>query len=222
MNTAIRIVVFDLGGVLVRICRSWEEACVRAGIGVRSMDRFRAPDLAAERHRLHSMHQIGGIECDGYFQAIAAATGGLYSPEEVSRIHLAWTGDDYEGVSGVIESLRLAGIRTACLSNTNASHWRTLTLGSGKQPASAALAALDDRLASHLLRAAKPEQAIYERAECMLGFGPGEALFFDDTPENVAAAASRGWHACLIDHSADTAAQMVSHLTKHGIRAAAR
>ena len=32
MSERVTLVVFDLGGVVVRICRSWEEACRAAGV----------------------------------------------------------------------------------------------------------------------------------------------------------------------------------------------
>lgn len=212
------VVVFDLGGVLVRICRTWEEACARAGIEVREINRFREPSLAARRRYFHGLHQTGQLSCKAYFAAIAEASGGLYSADEVRRIHNSWTSGDYPGVESVIQRLRTSGHRTACLSNTNHSHWVILTSGDGAGiEASRALRSLDVRLASHLMGLAKPDEAIYAAAEEALGVPASRVVFFDDLHENIDAARARGWGAHLIDHQGDTAAQIHAHLTSIGV-----
>lgn len=206
-------IIFDLGGVLVRICRTWEEACAKANIEPRDAVRFRDPALVARRKHFHHLHQTGAIACRAYFAAIAGSTAGLYSADEVRRIHNAWTLDDYPGVVGLIKRLRAAGVRTACLSNTNHSHWNILTQGDGaRRSPSSALAWLDDRLASHVMGLAKPDEAIYRAAEESLGVSAVDIVFFDDLEENIAAARARGWRAHLVDHTGDTAGQIESHL----------
>ena len=71
--------------------------------------------------------------------------------------------------------------------------------------------------ARHLLGLLKPGVEIYRAFERQTGFGPGEILFFDDLAENVQAARAVGWHAEVIDHTADTAPQIAGHLQRHGI-----
>jgi HAD superfamily hydrolase (TIGR01509 family) len=48
------------------------------------------------------------------------------------------------------------------------------------------------------VRALKPNPKIYEVFEQTTGCQGNEILYLDDRPENVAAAATRGWHA--IEH----------------------
>ncbi len=211
------LILFDLGGVLVRICRTWEEACVYAGVEARDAVRFRDPALAARRKHFHNLHQTGAIACKPYFAAIAESTAGLYTADEVRRIHNAWTLDDYPGVADLIKRLRAAGVRTACLSNTNHSHWTILNQGDGpKRAPSSAVVWLDVRLASHIMGLAKPDDAIYRAAEESLGVSAGDIVFFDDLAENIAAARARGWRAHQIDHTGDTTAQIESHLALGG------
>lgn len=216
---AIRVVCFDLGGVLVRICRSWEEACARAGVPVREPTLFALEHFARRRHEIVDQYQTGRMACDEYWRAIAAATGGLYDAEEVERVHSAWTMGDYAGVQDVIAQLNeTAGILTACLSNTNPRHWSILR--GEHEPAysgSSAISALQRTLVSHELGLAKPDGAIYAAAEAALKAQPQEILFFDDLSENIEAAATRGWRAVAIDHRQDTAAQMRKHLAAHGL-----
>lgn len=213
----IRVVCFDLGGVLVRICRSWEEACARAGIDVREVSDSWTGEGLAQRHEAVRLYQSGRLDCRAYFMQMAQATGELYDASEIERIHTAWTGDDYPGVSELVDLIRRSGsVRTACLSNTNPAHWRILN-GEIAGRGSPAVALLETHLVSHEMGDVKPDEAIYASAEGELGVDPEAILFFDDTPENVEAARARRWRAHLIDHAGDTARQMLSLLRREGV-----
>ena len=115
------LIVFDLGGVIVRICRSIKEAGDRCGISVREEDI--TPERRAERRAIHARYERGQITCDEFFAAIAQTTGGRFSPDQFRAMHLAWIIDEYPGVSRLIDDLHAAGFPTGVLSNTNASHW---------------------------------------------------------------------------------------------------
>jgi putative hydrolase of the HAD superfamily len=202
------VVVFDLGGVVVRICRTWEEACAAAGVPHR-------PDAAARlagdaAHRVVDEHQCGRIPCEQFYERMARLMDGAYSPDEVRAIHHAWTREDYPGIADVVDTLHVAGVDTACLSNTNASHWEILRT-------SPALARIRHRHASHILGLAKPDPAIYRAFEEETGFAPREILFFDDLEEHVTAARARGWRAHQVDHRGDTAGQVLAALRGAGV-----
>lgn len=215
----VRVVCFDLGGVVIRICRTWEEACERAGVDVREPEKFREAELAEQRRLLVEQYQTGALPCEEYWPAIAQATGGLYDADEVRAIHCAWTMDDYPGVAALIDDINVQGAAlTACLSNTNPSHWSIMCGGTNEQRrASVAIAALRRRLVSHDLKLAKPDNRIYTAAERELGVSGHQIVFFDDLHENVEAARSCGWRAFQIDHTGDTAAQMRRHLHSLGV-----
>ena len=82
----------------------------------------------------------------------------LYSPAEIKRIHHAWLLEEYSGVAATIDRIHAAGVATAALSNTNHAHWVRMN----EFPA---VTKLQRRLASHELRLAKPDDAIYREAE---------------------------------------------------------
>ena len=216
----VRVVCLDLGGVVVRICRSWEEGCAAAGVEVREPERFRRLELGERRHRLTDAYMSGDIACDEFFGAVAAATDGLYTPDEVRRVHVAWVLDEYEGVAELVASINATpGFRTACLSNTNHAHWTLLTDDPARYPT---IAALGDRLVSHEMRAVKPDEAIFRLAEGALGAAPDEILFLDDLGANVEAARAAGWRAEAIDHDRPTAPQIAGALERHGAAPALR
>ncbi|XVJ60399.1 MAG: HAD-IA family hydrolase [Tepidisphaera sp.] len=215
--TAIRCVCFDWGGVILRICRSFGEGCRAAGIDLRG-DHGEKP-FANERKGHSEAYQLGQLRDEDYFANIAEAMGGLYTAEEIERVHHAWLVEEYPGVRELIERLNnTPGIATALLSNTNAAHWRRqFPLQTGNLRRFEAASLLHHRHASHLLGLAKPHPSIYRAFEAHTGFRPAEILFFDDLPDNIQAARNCGWQAEQIDHTGDTAAQMAHHLKAHRV-----
>jgi HAD superfamily hydrolase (TIGR01509 family) len=205
----IRLVAFDWGGVILKHHRSWAESCVSAGIDVRAgHDR---PELIAQRRALNLVFQSGRMTPEEFYPKMAGATGGLYSPAEVRRIHDAWLTEEYPGVDVVIRRLcALPSVETALLSNTNPCHW-------ARQEDFPTAGLLKHRHASHLLGHAKPGLAIYRAFERATGYAGADILFFDDVMENVAAAVEVGWRAELIDYRGDTAGQVAEHLARYGV-----
>lgn len=204
----IKLVCFDLGGVVIRICRSWAEGCAAAGISLRD-DPERARTEPFRREIIHR-YQTGRIEGDEFARRISDLLDGLYSPHEVMTVHQAWMIDEYAGVAAIVEALHRAGIMTACLSNTNHEHW----IEAIRYPA---VARLRHHFVSHLLGLHKPEPEIYHALQRQLGLDAAEILFFDDMPENVEGARTVGWRAERIDPTACTATQIAAHLRNHGI-----
>jgi putative hydrolase of the HAD superfamily len=215
----VKIVVFDLGGVVVRICRSWAEGCAAAGLEFRAQA-LASEEMKARRRAVSARHGRGELVCADYYREMAATTGGLYTPDEVERIHHAWTRDEYPGVFDLVAQIHSAGLDTGVLSNTNHAHWLRLAparAGGGERPEYRTPSAIRHLHASHLLGLHKPEPGIYRAFERITGFSGPSIVFFDDLPENVAAASAAGWRAIQVDHTGDTAAQMATHLRALGI-----
>ncbi|MCA9285754.1 MAG: HAD-IA family hydrolase [Phycisphaerales bacterium] len=203
-----RLVCFDLGGVVVRICRSWAEGCAAAGLPVHG---------AAERERTRSdrqeavlAYQTGRIDGPAFARKISAILDGAYTPKEIMDVHRAWIIGAYPGMDTLIDGIHAAGLETGVLSNTNAEHWSALE-GIG------AFTRLHNRHASHLLGLHKPDPAIYRAFEAATGFGADDIVFFDDLPENVEGARSAGWRAMPIDPLGDPASQVRGHLAALGL-----
>jgi putative hydrolase of the HAD superfamily len=202
----IQLVCFDVGGVMIRICRSWAEGCRAAGVPVRDEAHYLASRTA--RHEIVARHQVGLLDGSAFADALSAAMGGLYSPAEVLAVHRAWLLEPYEGLPGIIDSLHALGIHTAALSNTNHEHWRRMD----EYPA---VGRLRHRFTSHELGLAKPDAAIFRKVESHTGARGRQILFFDDLEENIAAARSAGWRAELIDPLRETAPQISEALFVH-------
>lgn len=200
------MVCFDLGGVLVRICRSWEEGLAAAGLPRRDH-----AHLDPQRRRsVVEQYTRGLIAPAEFYDRLSEAVDGLYTPAELARLHEAWVIEEQPGASDLVERLNAQGVTTACLSNTNHDHWvRMLDWPS--------LRALRHQHASHLLGAAKPEETCYRAFERRVGCAGEEIVFFDDLEENVTTARRLGWRAHRIDDSDSSVAQMERILRTLGL-----
>lgn len=211
----IRCVCFDIGGVLVRICRNWSEGCAAAGLPVRG--RTADTDWAGRRRGVARDFSEGRIDLHEFSLRLAAATDHLYSPSEVLKIHNAWLLSEYTGIHAVMDRLQeTPGVDTGILSNTNDLHWRRCE-SFDNLTAFPIMARPRHRIASHIVRLMKPDPAIYQSFERASGFSSADILFFDDLEENIAAARACGWRAEQIDHTGDTAAQIHRHLIAHSV-----
>jgi FMN phosphatase YigB (HAD superfamily) len=192
-NSEVRLVVFDLGRVLIRICDSWQHACRVAGLPV-----VEGELDAAAQARLHALvcrAEVGELDIDGFGREVGPVLG--MSPAHVRALSDAYSLGGYEGAIEVMDELARAGIATACLTNTNDNHWRLFS-----DPTSRTYFPLDrltHRFASHLLQLRKPDDAIYAHVERAAATPARAILFFDDIEENVSAARKRGWNARRID-----------------------
>ncbi len=212
----VRCVCFDWGGVILRHCRSWDEACGYVGLPTRvgAMDGA----LVARRREVNTLYTTGKISTAEYFAAMTAACGGLYSEAEIRAIHAGWLKREYAGMDRVLLRLnRTAGIETAVLSNTCASHWARIVPGE-KRPADFPTAGLAKHMhASHVLGCLKPGKEIYRLFEERVGMSGESVLFFDDLAENVATARELGWRAEVVDYTQETAPQVIAALGRHGV-----
>lgn len=187
-----RLVVFDIGGVLVRICRDWAQACREAGLPVEPAE----PDVAslAAADRIVDDYETGRIATEEFCRLIAPLR--RLTPRQVEAALDAYLLQAYPGARELIDDIHAMGCWTACLSNTNPNHWRIL-----HDPGKAAFVPLDRltwQFASHLIGHRKPAEQIYQHVERVTGVHPDQIVFFDDTPAHVEAARRRGWLAQLV------------------------
>ena len=228
-------VVFDLGGVIVRIHHSWQHAAAAAGVrgatnSAHDLARAHAPNStsdAAPNSTPHSMfdptlhragdfrtlvseQQRGILSHDDFCSGVSQLTSGVLSAQDVERIHTAVIVGAYDGVEKLVLQLNKRGLSTACLSNTNHQHWQFMH-------SMAAFNAIQHRHASHLFQLEKPNQAIFRAFESATQARSCDILYFDDLADNIAAATQAGWRAILIDPHSETVPQIRRALATHGV-----
>ena len=216
----VRIVCFDLGGVLVRICDTWAEARAAAGLAARG-EPF-DPAIEEQRRRLTALLDIGRMTVEEWAAGVSQALEGAYAPDELKRVHDAICQEEHAGALALVDELHDAGVETACLSNTDHAHWTRFVHHDGAVPPAGepeypSVARLKRHFASHLLALAKPDDAIYAEFERLTDLRGGDILFFDDRIENVEGALRRNWRAHRIDPRGDTIAQVREHLGRYGV-----
>ncbi len=175
----IRVLLFDLGGVLVEfdgitplleLCaqRIDREAARRFWLMSPSVRRFETGQCGAEEFAAGAVRELG----------LSLA------PKLFLERFVSWDRGPMEGAFNLLESLR-GRFLLACLSNNNELHWRRLQ--------EMGLAARFDRCyLSQEIGLMKPDRAAYDHVVRDLGVSPGEILFFDDNIECVEAARQAG------------------------------
>jgi glucose-1-phosphatase len=190
--TPVKLVVFDLGGVMIRIRHAWSEILGEMGLELPSG--FSQDRLA--QHQLLTDFQNGDLS-EAEFLAGLGAEFGL-SVDEVGRAHGLILRDEYPGARELVADLTAAGVMVYCLSNTNSLHYREFF--SGRFPV---CEAFDELLASQNLGMSKPDPRIYQFVEDKAGVTGSEIVFFDDAVKNVEAAKDQGWAAFVVDPEGD-------------------
>lgn len=203
---SIRLVVFDLGGVMIRIRHAWSE--ILAEMDLCLPDGFTSDRLAD--HRALSEYQNGQIGEEVFLEVLAQEFG--FGVDQVREAHQLILREDYPGAAELVKDLRNVGIKVVCLSNTNELHYREFF--SGRFPV---CDAFDELLASHRLGLSKPDPAIYQFVEERYGLQGDEIIFFDDNTANIESAKARNWSGMLIDPEGEPPAVIRQELVRRSV-----
>lgn len=203
-----KVMVFDLGGVLIRISRSWEEAAERAGVTLQD-EHVVSGSLVRPRGNQADL-QRGLVDFETFIEREQIRLGGAHEIDGLARLHGQWLQGEYEGVADIVQRLGRAEVMTATLSNTDAEHWKTLA----ELPA---IEGLDVHVLSFRLGMLKPAEEIYHAAEEIFDATGPSICYLDDLQENVEAALRCGWNAIQIDPMEATAPQIEQALVSFGI-----
>lgn len=196
----IRAVIFDFGGVVV----DWDMRHLFRQLfdDVDDMEVFLTDVLTpAENLRV----DLG--------TPLAAVVGELIArhPQHTAPLE-AWRDRWIETIPGaipgtatLIREVRQAGLGVFGLSNFSA---ETFPWCRSKYPV---FEQFDGIVLSGEFGAAKPDPAIYHNVCDLAGVAPDQALFFDDSPANVAGALAVGMHGLLFTTAANARRELVSH-----------
>lgn len=208
MENLPEIVVFDLGGVLVRICRSPQEALEAVGFRSSESIEFSEPNTYV---RLNRRYQSGQIPLTEFLEE----TGKLLRSEVPSDALLAAHDriliGEYLGALEVVSALQAQGVKTCVLSNTCARHWTKLSEFSAVKQASK-----DGCYLSFELGLVKPDVEIYRYVEAELGKTGASIGFIDDSVDNIQAASKLGWQAIHVEHERENSVALGAALAKMG------
>ena len=171
-----RLVVFDVGGVLVRLDHGAREAYLRP-TSEGSLD---LPALAATNRQF----RLGEIGADTYIERISRIYA--VSRRAVEQAEAAFLAGVFPDMAAYVRRLR-QHVSVVCLSNTQILHWQAILdhwLGPDF---------FDACYLSHEMGMEKPQADIYTELARREGVSGAEIVFIDDTPENIEAAKEAGW-----------------------------
>jgi FMN phosphatase YigB (HAD superfamily) len=177
----IRNIVFDVGGVLVRLrYQPFVDYLDRAGVDMSNLPAWLAKVGLIE-------HERGEIPGEVMLERIA---GMAREPLDRDELRAQWLGmfERWDEMVTLARGL-MEGYRVYLLSNVGDLHWAHLDACYGVD------SLVHGSLASYRVGAVKPEPLIYRKAESQFGLDPGATVFIDDLAHNVAGARSCGWHA---------------------------
>jgi glucose-1-phosphatase len=173
-----RVLLFDLGGVLVEIAHYRELRALKAWTGTDDALRDLWAGCASGREL-----ESGRIPAEAFGTAAVRELGLSIGPREFVERFRTWTRDYFPGALPLVQELRKS-YRVGCLSNSNALHW-----GPRFE------APFDFAYSSHLIGHMKPDAAAFEHVLREEKVAPGEVCFFDDSLPNVEAARRLGMQA---------------------------
>ncbi|HVP10578.1 MAG TPA: HAD-IA family hydrolase [Phycisphaerae bacterium] len=198
-----QLIVFDLGGVLVKVRGTREVLCEAARL--QPLLAAPSPDVLGALAELERQATVGAIDSGPLLAQIAELLG--ITVRQARQVFDSILVGMYPGIPQLLEELSHSGETMACLSNTNAHHWHML-MDDGV-PEYRCLGLMRYRFASHLIGCRKPDPAIFQYVESTTGVTGSDIIYFDDTPEHCAAAAALGWRSHCIDPSGDPARQIL-------------
>ena len=194
-------VIFDVGNVLYR----WEPRALYERLidDDRALDAFLANVCTKE---WHFQHDAGRDFADTSAELIAEY------PEHAALIR-AW-GPRFNdqlpgpvpGMPEIVAELDAASVPLFGITNFSHEFWPPF-----RKRESALFDRFRDIVVSGEERLVKPDPAIYAIALDRFGLAPREALFVDDSPANVDAAAASGIHAVLFTDASAFRAELVRH-----------
>lgn len=189
----IKNLLFDLGGVIMDICRL---NCVASfeRLGMKDADSFlgeysqKGPFLQLEE---------GAISEEQFRDAVRQYIDGEVSDEQIDKAFC----DFLVG----IPSHRLVELRELkknykiyMLSNTNSIMWRSRIAEDFRQEGLEREDYFDGIVTSFEAKSIKPEAKIFHAVVEKFGIKPEETLFLDDSQKNLDAAAEMGFHTLLV------------------------
>ncbi|KPJ88975.1 MAG: hypothetical protein AMS17_03635 [Spirochaetes bacterium DG_61] len=188
----IKVILFDLGGVLVDWAGTRE--LVTLSGGTLSNEQSRRFWLFSEWMR---KFEIGGCTPEQFAEGMVSELGLSLSPEDFLRHFISWDRGFLPGATNLLEVL-MPRYYLACLSNTNVLHWTKLCKEQNL------LQRFHRLYISFETGFLKPSSEAFQYVIKDIGHKPHSILFFDDNQECVDTANSLGFQAFQVSGIEET------------------
>jgi FMN phosphatase YigB (HAD superfamily) len=198
VGAALRVVLFDVGGVLVEFSGP---ATLLRWLGGRLSPAELWPMWL--RSTVVREFESGRVGPDEFADRLIADLALPVDRERLLAEFSRWPTTLLAGAADLVGRIPPTYLR-ATLSNTNVLHWPRLTgeLGLG--------ALFEHHFPSHLTGHLKPDPAAFAHVARTLGCAPSAIAFLDDQPLNVQAALAAGLHGVQVSGVQDAEAALVA------------
>lgn len=190
MNSPIRAVVFDFGGVLITsISNQLSEIAVTHGVDTSVMhELLLGPRASGPDHPWHRAErgEIPTAEIQGLLGPWADGLGVTLQGDEMTRLMAPGGYTVIDSMSDRIRRLRADGYLTGLLTNTFAEFQPTMQRDID-------FTLFDVVVESFAVGARKPEHLIYEITRELLGVDHGQIVYLDDFDQNLDEPIALGW-----------------------------
>jgi len=195
MRAEPKVILFDLGGVLLRLNDPIATFGLACGDAEFHRDWLLSPAVRE--------FERGAITAEQFASQIVQEMQLPYDANDFLDRFIAWPGSVFPEAVALVERIPE---RYACaiLSNTNALHWQSLDIENG----------FSNRFERYFLSfetgLLKPDVRAFANVAEQYECAPADILFFDDNPLNVSAAIKAGMHAILCRKVADIADLLIT------------
>jgi len=179
MNSEIKVILFDLGRVLMHI----DFDAFPNGLGLFTEEQ-RAP-YKISIGKLWRAYETGKMTTEEFLEALYVIFECKFTKEKILE---AWNGiivSDNEEIVPFVQKVQ-QNYRTAILTNTSPSHWEKVL------KVSLLAKSIPHHFTSFNIGAMKPARIVYDYVTNALQVSPHEILFLDDLKENIDGAIEAG------------------------------
>ena len=180
MNNNIKVILFDLGRVLMHI----DFDAFPNGLGLTTNELRSQYDHAMVQHTVRN-YETGKISTNEFLDLLYEIFQQNFSREKILNAYDSIIVDDNQEIIPFVYSAR-EKYTIAILSNTSPSHWEKVLC------VSSIVKLFSHTFTSFQLGVMKPERMVYEKVCTALNVQPHEVLFIDDLKENIEGAIALG------------------------------
>ncbi|MDP1678227.1 MAG: HAD-IA family hydrolase [Bacteroidota bacterium] len=180
MNNDIKIILFDLGRVLMHI----DFDAFPNGLGLITKEHRSQYNQAKIQQSVRG-YETGEMSTNEFIDSLYEIFHQNFSKEKILSAFNGIIVKDNQEIIPVVENVR-RHYRIAVLSNTCASHWEKVLR------ISSLIKLFPDVFTSFQLGAMKPSSIVYKKVCEMMNVEPYEVLFIDDLKENIDGAITAG------------------------------